>query len=80
MKCKEICEELVFRYSDDEMEQEMRVAFKLHVADCPECARKAEHTERFLMIVRKRTVRTTAPRRLRQRLLDDLRRREGLLS
>jgi mycothiol system anti-sigma-R factor len=80
MKCKEICEELVFRYTDNEMEQEMRIAFKLHVADCPECKKRAEHTERFLMIVRKRTARTTAPRRLRQRLLDGLRRREGLLS
>ncbi len=80
MKCKEICEELVFRYADNEMEQEMLVAFKLHVADCPECARKAKHAVRFLMIVRKRTIRTTAPIHLRRRLLDGLRRRDVLLS
>jgi len=80
MKCKEICEELVFRYADNEMEHEMRVAFKLHVADCPECAKKAKRAERLLMIVRKKSVRTTAPSHLRRRLLDSLRRREALLS
>ncbi len=75
MKCKEICEELVFRYTDDEMEQEMRVAFKLHMAHCPECARKTRQAETLVMVVRRRIVRTTAPVQLRLRLLAGLRRR-----
>lgn len=70
--CKKIHEELVFLYADNEMGQEMLVAFKRHLADCPECAQDAQYTQKFLMVFRQRARRARAPRSLRERILAGL--------
>jgi anti-sigma factor RsiW len=72
MNCKKIREELIFRHFDGEMEQEMRVAYELHVKCCSECAREARYVTRFVTIVRQRTIRATVPVDLRHRLFKDL--------
>ena len=78
--CKKIHEELVFLYADNEMGQEMLVAFKSHLARCPECAHDAEFTRKLLMVVRQRCGRTTAPNSLRERILAALPHRRGFVS
>lgn len=77
MNCKQICEKWIFLYADNEMERELQVAYKRHMADCPQCARKARQTRRLLMIVREGVVRCEAPKRLRQRILATLPHRRG---
>ncbi len=72
MDCKQIKEELVFLYADNEMGQEVLIAFKRHVSVCPHCARKAEFTRRLLELVRERARRRQAPRRLRAKILAGL--------
>lgn len=69
MNCKLIKEELVFLFADDEMGQELLIAFRRHVSDCPHCAREAQLARSFLTVLRKRTVRKAAPRGLRTRIL-----------
>jgi len=69
MNCKEIKEELVILFADNELGQERMVAFRRHVADCPACAHQAEFTCRLLTIVRKRAIRLGAPSRVRARIL-----------
>lgn len=78
MNCKKVLEELIFRFADDEMEQELRVEFKRHVADCPHCARQAQYTRRLLMVVRQRATRCAAPTHLRERILAALPHRRDL--
>lgn len=72
MDCKQIAERLVFLYNDGEMTHELRLDFHRHMDDCPHCARRAEHTRRFLMVVRG-TGRCTVPNGLRDRILARLR-------
>jgi len=73
MDCRKIREELVFLYvDDDEMGQELLVAFHRHVSDCPHCAQKAQLTRRLLTIVRERTERRRAPGHLRLKILANL--------
>ena len=50
MNCKKVTTELVFLF-DDEMGQELRVAFLSHVEHCPHCARKVRITRRFMTVV-----------------------------
>jgi anti-sigma factor (TIGR02949 family) len=69
MDCRKIREELVFLFADNEMGQELLVAFERHVSACPHCAREARYTRRLLTVVRERAVRWRAPRRLRARIL-----------
>lgn len=69
--CKEI-REWVFRYVDHEMEEEMVVAFRQHLSECPHCARTKRRTETFLTIVRKRALRQRAPGELRRKILAGL--------
>ncbi len=75
--CKKIHEELAFLYLDNEMGQEMVIAFERHIARCPGCAKEARFTERLLMIVRERTGRSKAPSHLRERILAGLPHRRG---
>ena len=69
MNCKQIKEEMVFLFADNEMGQELLVAFRRHVSDCPHCAREARYARYFLTVLRERTVRRTAPRGLRSKIL-----------
>lgn len=67
--CKKIHEELVFLYADNEMGQETLVAFKQHLAACPECAQDTKFTQKLLLVVRQRCGRASAPNSLRERIL-----------
>ena len=69
MDCRQIKEELVFLFVDNEMGRDLLVAYRRHVSICPHCAREARYTEHFLTLVRRPTVRRTAPRGLRSRIL-----------
>jgi mycothiol system anti-sigma-R factor len=62
-------EEIVFLYSDNQLEQELVVLYRRHIKLCPHCAHKAVYTERLLTILRRRCNRATAPAELRERIL-----------
>lgn len=79
MHCKQVKEELVFLFADNEMGQEMLVAYKRHVSACPHCAREADYARLFLEAVRKAAIRRRAPRGLRMRILAKLPHRRGSL-
>ncbi|MCP4205038.1 MAG: mycothiol system anti-sigma-R factor [bacterium] len=72
MDCRKV-REVVFVYADNEMEGELLVSFRKHVAVCPECARRTIYAERLITVVRKRCVKAVAPEQLRQRILSGLR-------
>ena len=68
MKCSKV-REVVFLYTDNEMEEELLVAFREHLVVCPECARRLDYTRRVLTVLRSRCSRARAPERLRRRIL-----------
>ena len=72
MNCRKV-REVVFVYTDNEMEGELLISFRQHLAMCPECARQTVFAECLVMVVRQRCVRTLAPEQLRQRILTGLR-------
>jgi hypothetical protein len=76
MDCRKIREELLFLYADNEMGQELLVAFHRHVSDCPNCAQKAQNAQRLLTILqtvlREHVVRRRAPGHLRLKILANL--------
>jgi mycothiol system anti-sigma-R factor len=71
MDCKEVGDRL-FLFFDNELEGELLILFRDHVGLCGDCAKKLDYTRRLLVIVRERTIRCTAPQRLRQRILTSL--------
>lgn len=71
MDCKKIKEDL-YLFSDGEMEDELKKSFEKHLAYCPGCARRLAFTRRFLIIVRERCIRMSAPVTLRRRILTKL--------
>ena len=73
-------EEIVFLYSDNQLEQELVVFYRRHIDLCPACARRAAYTDRLLGILRQRCERATAPDRLRRRILASLPHRDGRVS
>ena len=77
MDCKKIKEELVFLYADNEMGQELLIAFHRHVSACPHCAQEDRYTRQLLSIVQRRAIRLQAPRRLRTKILAGLPHRRG---
>ncbi len=66
--CRKV-REVLFLYTDNEMEEELLISFKEHMDHCPGCAKRITRTERMLLIVRKRCARRSAPARLRERIL-----------
>ena len=46
MDCSKF-EEIVFLYSDNQLEQELVVRYHRHIDICPECARRAAFTRRL---------------------------------
>lgn len=69
MNCKQITEELVFLFADNEMGGELLIAFRRHVSACPHCAREARYARHFLTLLRERAARRSAPRGLRTKIL-----------
>lgn len=76
MKCSRV-KEVIFLYTDNELEEEVRVSVRRHVELCPECARQIAYTARLLQLLRQRCKRATAPSRLRRRILTSLPHRQG---
>jgi len=72
MNCRKFTE-VVFLYTDDEMDGELLVSFREHIELCPGCARRIDYTRRMLMTFRQRCARATAPEILRERILARLR-------
>lgn len=80
MDCKKVMEELVFRLVDDDLAQDVILAYQQHVQCCPHCARCTKRTRYVLTIVRERTARLQAPKRLRLKILAGLPHRRDLLQ
>lgn len=74
MDCKG-ARQVIFLYVDNEMGEELHVAFERHMSICPHCARHIESTQKWLTLVRRRCLRVRAPEKLRQRILTSLRHR-----
>lgn len=74
MRCKQVKEEFVLVYGEDEDGGRLRVAIQQHVTTCPDCAAKAEHTRHFVTLIREHC-RREAPSDLRHRILSVLSRR-----
>ncbi|MDX1384397.1 MAG: zf-HC2 domain-containing protein [Thermoanaerobaculia bacterium] len=77
MDCHKV-REIVFLYTDNEMEEELRITFCRHLELCPRCARRIEAAQRLLELVRQRCSRAVAPPRLRRRILTSLPHRREL--
>lgn len=73
MDCKG-ARKVIFLYVDNEMGEELHVAFEQHMSDCPHCAQRIESTRQWLTVVKRRCLRVQAPDRLRRRILTSLRR------
>ena len=78
MDCRKV-REVVFLYTDNEMEEELLISFRDHMDHCPRCARAIHRTERMLMLVRRRCSRKAAPESLRERILTSFPHRQKLL-
>ena len=72
MDCKG-ARQVIFLYVDNEMGEELHVAFEEHMSTCPVCAQRIEYTRRWLTLVKRRCTRVQAPERLRRRILTSLR-------
>ena len=73
--CNKICNELVFLWADNEMGEEMLLAFERHISRCPHCAKTTQHTKLFLTMVRKRCTRLPVPGDLKDKILARMRHR-----
>jgi mycothiol system anti-sigma-R factor len=71
MDCREVSESL-FLFVDNEMEADLLISFRDHVAGCPGCAKRMDYTRKFLWLVRERCGRCTASHDLRLRILTSL--------
>jgi mycothiol system anti-sigma-R factor len=61
--------EMMYRFFDNEMEEELLALFRRHLVACPPCAERMDHTRKVLVLFRQRCTRHHAPPRLRQRIL-----------
>ncbi|MEM7582385.1 MAG: zf-HC2 domain-containing protein [Acidobacteriota bacterium] len=72
MKCRQVREELIFLFADNELGGELLVSYRQHVSTCPHCARIEAETRLMLELIRQRRLRLAAPRRLRSKILAGL--------
>ncbi len=68
MNCHKI-REVVFLYTDNELERSLRIEVREHLVICPQCARQIEYTRRILDLLRRSCLRAEAPLRLREKIL-----------
>ena len=71
MNCTRV-KEVIFLYTDNEMEEDLLISFREHLVLCPHCARRIEYTQRMLTVLRKACSKTPAPESLRIRILTSL--------
>ncbi len=69
MKCRQVTEELIFLFADNELGGELLVSYRRHVSDCPHCAAEERYARFFLGLVRQPTIRRPAPSGLRSKIL-----------
>ena len=72
MDCRR-ARQVIFLYVDNEMEEDLHLAFERHMTVCPRCAQRIEYTRRWLTLVKRRCLRVRAPEGLRKRILISLR-------
>lgn len=68
MDCRRI-NEFLYRFFDNELEQEIVASFCDHIATCPDCSRRVSYTRKLLLVVRQKCSRCHAPDSLRLRIL-----------
>ena len=71
MDCRKV-REVVFLYTDNELEESIVISFREHLELCPKCARRIAVTQHLMTLFRKRCARTVAPEGLRRRILTSL--------
>ncbi|MDP9120558.1 MAG: zf-HC2 domain-containing protein [Acidobacteriota bacterium] len=72
MDCKEVGKTL-FLFFDNEMAEELLTSFRAHVDRCDGCAKQVRYTRKFLLVLRERCIRCSAPDALRDRILTSIR-------
>ncbi len=60
----------IFLFIDRELDSQAAHRLERHVAGCPQCSRRQDYTQRWLLLVRQRMVRLPAPLALRRRILE----------
>jgi anti-sigma factor (TIGR02949 family) len=60
----------IYLFIDQQLDDESVRHLERHVAGCPHCARRRDFTQRWLLLVRQRMIRLTAPTSLHRRILD----------
>jgi anti-sigma factor (TIGR02949 family) len=68
MECRRV-RQIVFLYTDNEMGQELLVAFREHLELCPRCLQEVQAAQRLLALLRARCARRAAPEGLRLRIV-----------
>ncbi len=76
MDCRQIKEEIILLFVDNDDGQRRLVACPRRLSACPECARQAAYAQKLLHLARQRAVRR-APLRLRTKILAGLPSRRG---
>jgi mycothiol system anti-sigma-R factor len=79
MDCDEVSKAL-FRFVDNEIDEELRTPFRDHVAQCTGCSRRMDYTLKLVLIIRERCSRCAAPDTLRHRILTSLPHRQKPLG
>jgi len=72
MDCRGV-RQVIFLYVDNEMGEELHIAFEEHISVCPHCAQRIEYTRNWLTLVKRRCSRVQAPESLRRRIRTSLR-------
>jgi len=68
MDCRKF-KQVVFLFTDNEMEGDLLVSFRAHRERCPGCAEEVESARRFVLLIRRRCRRTAASDQLRTKIL-----------
>lgn len=71
MDCKRV-KECRFLFLDNELEDDLLAPFREHLRECGICERQVSYTKKFLLVVRSRCTRYSAPDGLRRRILTRL--------
>ena len=69
MDCKGV-RKSIFLFIDQELDPQAARRLERHVEGCPQCWRRRDYTQRWLLLVRQRMDRLSAPLSLRRRILD----------
>ncbi|HUE97255.1 MAG TPA: zf-HC2 domain-containing protein [Longimicrobiaceae bacterium] len=71
MDCKR-ASEMMFLFCDNEMGDDVVSPFRRHLNGCGHCSQRMDYTRKFLLLLRSRCTRHSAPDHLRERILGSL--------